>query len=125
MYVCMSVFGFLIGDLLPSVSFPSPVKNFRSFEPHLHRLRLYADLVRGVLHLWTRGVNAILVVEGVFCPGVAAMKKRCPLCTDMERADRALQLRRSAGFSLLFHLALINACTGCVQLGFVASESEK
>ena len=78
MYVCMYVLGFLIGDLLPSVSFPSPVKNFRSFEPHLHRLRLYADLVRGVLHLWTRGVNAILVVEGVFCPGVAAMKNAAP-----------------------------------------------
>ncbi|CAE7903521.1 ML4 [Symbiodinium sp. KB8] len=42
------VFAFFVGDLLSSIAFPGPVKNFRSLEPHLQRLRLFADLVRGL-----------------------------------------------------------------------------
>ena len=75
---CNSVFGFLVGNLLPSTSFPRPIKNYRSLEPHLHRLRLFADLVRGVFHLWTCGVCAFIVVEGVSCPGLAAVRAAAP-----------------------------------------------
>ena len=72
------VFAFFAGDLLSAITFPSPVKNFRSLEPHLHRLRLFADLVRGILHLWTWGVSAVFVVESVSCPGLAAVQRAAP-----------------------------------------------
>ena len=72
------VFAFFVGDLLSSIAFPGPVKNFRSLEPHLQRLRLFADLVRGILHLWTWGVSAVFVGESVSCPGLAAVRRAAP-----------------------------------------------
>ena len=69
------VFGFCLLGLLPSLSAPKPIRHYRSLSGQLGRLRLLADLVRGVLHLWAHGRPAFLVSASFDCPGLAAVKK--------------------------------------------------
>ena len=69
------VTGFFLEGLLPDLAVPTPVKHYRSLAPRLARLRLFADLVRVVLHLWSHGCPAFLVSASIECPGLAAVKK--------------------------------------------------
>ena len=73
------VFGFCLTGLIPSLAVPSPIKHYKALAPQLGRLRLFADLVRGVLHLWTHGRPAYLVSTQIDCPGLAAVKKAAPV----------------------------------------------
>ncbi|CAE7598145.1 unnamed protein product [Symbiodinium sp. CCMP2456] len=74
------VCGFCLAGLLSTTALPSPVRHFKSLERSLHRLRLFADLVRGVLHLWLNEVPAFLVAAPSDCPGLAAVKRVAPYC---------------------------------------------
>ena len=69
------IIGLSLLGLLRTLSVPEPVKTFRRIEPCLQRLRLFADLVRGVAFLWARGVKAFLVAEPVACSGLAATRQ--------------------------------------------------
>ena len=73
------VIGFSLLGLLPSLAVPTPLRNFKALSPRLGRLRLFADLVRGVFHLWTRGRPAFLISVPFDCPGLAAVKNAAPV----------------------------------------------
>ena len=70
-----AIIGLSLLGLIRTLSVPEPVKNFRRIEPCLRRLRLFADLVRGVAFLWAHGVKAFPVAEPVACPGLAAVRQ--------------------------------------------------
>ena len=55
---------------LDSLEYPSPMHSFNQLSSRLHRLRLFADVVRGVLLLWTLGRPAFLITPPFSCPGL-------------------------------------------------------
>ena len=65
-------------DLLQSLEIRTPVKRFGDVEGPLRYLRLFSDLVRGVVFFWRRGVPAALVVPPIECPAVAAVTRASP-----------------------------------------------
>ncbi|CAE7197504.1 unnamed protein product [Symbiodinium sp. CCMP2592] len=67
-----------VRHILPSLQPPSPLRSFSCLEAKLHRLRLFSDLVRGVLHLWTHGAGAVLLVSGFDCPTLGALTSLAP-----------------------------------------------
>ena len=69
------VIGFSVLGLLASLSVPVPLRHYKKLAPQLSRLRLFADLVRGIFYLWTHGRPAFLVSAPVDCPGLVAVKK--------------------------------------------------
>ena len=81
------VIGFCLQHLLPAVSVPLPVNHYKGLAPSLGRLRLFADLVRGVLYLWSRGRPALLVTAPVDCPGLTAVKKAAPFTSRLGEVD--------------------------------------
>ena len=46
--------------LLHSLEIPTPIKSFKVLEEDLRRLRLYSDVLRGALRLWTCGAPRLL-----------------------------------------------------------------
>ena len=74
--------------LLSSLQPPRVLRSYVGLEPDLHRLRLFGDLVRGTLHLWSLGHGAILAVSGVDCPALCAIAAVAPFKANRE--DRLL-----------------------------------
>ncbi|CAE7243279.1 unnamed protein product [Symbiodinium sp. CCMP2592] len=70
-----SVRGFSLVGLLSDFSCPSPMRSYKQLLPHLRRLRLFADFVRGVVLLWTSGCPAFLVVPPISCPGIEVVRR--------------------------------------------------
>ncbi|CAE7660388.1 unnamed protein product, partial [Symbiodinium sp. CCMP2456] len=85
-----------VSGLTGSTTAPSLVRNFRTLLPGLQRLRLFADLVRGALFLWTRGVPAIIVAPPVDCPGIAALKR---IAHDVSVSGDATVMSNFPGFT--------------------------
>ena len=73
--------GFCLAGLLGSLVLPAPISSYRMLEPKLCRLRLFADLVRGVVFLWSKGVRAFIVAEPVECPGLTVVRRIAPVTT--------------------------------------------
>ena len=94
------IVGLSLLGLISTLSVTTPVKNYRQIEPRLRRLRLFADLVRGVAFLWTRGVRAFLVAEPVDCHGLAAVRQIAPYTT---QADGVAVLSNFPDPLTLFH----------------------
>ena len=96
------VTGFCLLGLLPSLSVPSPIKHFKALAPQLGRLRLLADLVRGVLHLWSHGCPAFLVSAPIECPGLVAVKKAALVTSHHGGVEILSNFQGPAPFSLGF-----------------------
>ena len=63
-------------DGLPStLGVPVPLRSFRQLQPHLYRLRLFANIVRGVVALWHAGRPAFRLATNVACPGLDAVRQ--------------------------------------------------
>ena len=69
--------------LFHSLSSPIPLKNYRHVEPHMRRLRLHSDFIRGVLFLWTHSCPAILLYGHVCCPGIQALARLAPFAASL------------------------------------------
>ena len=69
--------------LLTSLQPPRVLRSHVGLEPDLQRLRLFGDLVRGTLHLWSLGKGAILAVSGD-CPALNAIASVAPFKANRE-----------------------------------------
>ncbi|CAE7242191.1 unnamed protein product [Symbiodinium sp. CCMP2592] len=67
--------GFCLGGLLSDLSAPMPLRSFRRLEPQLHRLRLFADIIRGIVELWLSGRPAFILCPAIVCPGLDAISR--------------------------------------------------
>ncbi|CAE7526831.1 unnamed protein product [Symbiodinium sp. CCMP2592] len=74
--------GFCLLGLLSSLVFPTSLRSYKQLFPHLLRLRLFADAVRGTLQLWTAGRPAFCVVQHFPCPGLEVVRKIAPVSID-------------------------------------------
>ncbi|CAE7561409.1 unnamed protein product [Symbiodinium sp. CCMP2456] len=68
--------------LVRSLEHPWPLSSFRNLEPSLARLRLFSDLVRDALYLWTRGAPCLLHICKLQCPAVQALRAAAPFTLD-------------------------------------------
>ena len=98
------VIGFCLLGLLSSLAAPTPLRNFKSLCPQLGRLRLLADLVRGVFHLWTHGCPAFLISAPFDCPGLAAVKNAAPVSSRHGGIEIISNFQGPIPFSLSFTL---------------------
>ena len=64
--------------LLVTLQPPHPLKGYRQLEPQLVRLRLYSDLLRGAVHLWSQGQPAVVLCPDLACACLPALKATAP-----------------------------------------------
>ncbi|CAE6942946.1 unnamed protein product [Symbiodinium sp. KB8] len=81
------VTGLCLSHLVSSLQAPPLIKHFKALAPRLGRLRLMADLVRGVLHLWAQGRPAFLLTTAVACPGLSAVRRAAPFTERIGEAE--------------------------------------
>ena len=60
--------------LVGSLSVPRPTSSFATIETALQHLRLYGDIIRGTLLLWSKGHPVVLVTPDFGCPGGCAIQ---------------------------------------------------
>ena len=65
--------------LSPPSAFPAPTSTFAKLEPGLGSMRLYFDLVNGLLFSWLKRQPALLCVGNTACPGVQALRQVAPV----------------------------------------------
>ena len=75
---------FSVVGLVGSLEAPRPATSFAVIETALQNLRLFSDLVRGTLFLWSKGLPAILVATDFGCPGLGALKAIAPHKADYD-----------------------------------------
>ena len=69
---------FSVVGLLTTMAMPIPVKSFLVLQEALRRLRLYSDMLRGILLLWLKGAPAVLIFRDLACSGLATLKAIAP-----------------------------------------------
>ena len=84
---------------------PIPLRSFDCLVERLQHLRLFGDLLRGTLHLWSLGIGAILVVPHLRCPAITALSSLALF----SRSLKVGQLSFELGSSLSLFTPLITA----------------
>ena len=89
------VHGFCLVGLLDSIVCPSPLRSYQQLCPQIHRLRLFADAIRGTLYLWASGCPAFLIVPPIVCPGLEVIRQ---LALYSEKRSETTVLANFPGF---------------------------
>ncbi|CAE7375700.1 unnamed protein product [Symbiodinium sp. CCMP2456] len=103
------IVGLSVVGLLSSLSVPSPVRSYKSLEPNLASLRLFADIVRGTFFLLSKGVRAFVVSAQIDCPGLSALGNLAPVKERIGSQEVLSNFGRVSAAGFCF--TSINACT--------------
>ncbi|CAE7802792.1 unnamed protein product [Symbiodinium sp. CCMP2592] len=99
--------GFSLIGLLPSLQCPPATRSYKSLQEPLQQLRLFADIVRGLVLLWSAGRPAFVIAPSIACgqlvfvEHVLADSAKMPFLLAAQVALRPVQM------------ALCNGCDPC------------